>query len=69
MSWLWWILLLVVLGGIGWYFWSKSQNEGPPAPPKPPTGGLSPVSGFTAVKDRIEDESPSETSIWFRKIF
>lgn len=69
-AWLWWVLLVLVLAGIGWYFWSKSQkDEHPPTQPMPPTGGLSPVSGFTAVKDKIEDDSPHEPSIWTKKLF
>jgi hypothetical protein len=66
--WFWWVLLIVVLGGVGYYFYSKSQSGGP-FQPNPPTGGLSPVSGFTAVQDRIEDESQAEPSIWTRKLF
>jgi hypothetical protein len=68
-SWLWWILLVLILAGIGWYFWSKNQPDEHPAQPMPPVGGLSPVSGFTAVKDQIEDESSPEPSFWTRKIF
>jgi cobalamin biosynthesis Mg chelatase CobN len=68
--WFLWLLVLLVLGGIGWYFWSKSQEEHQnPTQPMPPTGGLSPVSGFTAVKDRIEDEAEAKPSFWSKKIF
>jgi cobalamin biosynthesis Mg chelatase CobN len=68
--WFLWLLVLLVLGGIGWYFWSKSQEEHQnPAQPMPPTGGLSPVSGFAAVKDRIEDETEAKPSFWSKKIF
>jgi hypothetical protein len=66
--WIWWILLIVVLGGIGWYFWSKNQSDDH-SQPMPPVGGLSPVSGFTAVKDRIEDDSETETPFWSKKLF
>jgi hypothetical protein len=65
--WLWWILLILVVGGVGYYFWDKSRSDS--SMPMPPTGGLSPVSGFTAVKDRIEDEAEAHTSIWTRKLF
>jgi len=68
-SWIWWILLILALGGAGWYFWSKNQSEGGSSQPKPPVGGLSPVSGFTAVKDKIEDESQEGTSFWSKKLF
>lgn len=68
-SWLWWVLLVLVLAGIGWYFWSKNQPDDHPSQPMPPVGGLSPVSGFTAVQDKIEDDSEKETSIWSKKLF
>lgn len=64
-----WILVILVVAGIGWYFWSKSRENQYPTQPTPPTGGLSPVSGFTALKDRIEDEADSKPSIWSKKIF
>jgi len=64
-----WLLLIIVLGGVGWYFWSKNHPEDHVDQPMPPVGGLSPVSGFTALKDQIEEESPSETSFWSKKIF
>jgi hypothetical protein len=64
-----WLLLVPILAGIGWYFWSKNQPHDHPSQPMPPVGGLSPVSGFTAVKDQIEDESAPETSFWFKKLF
>jgi hypothetical protein len=68
--WFLWLLVLLVLGGIGWYFWSKSQSDHQsPSQPMPPVGGLSPVSGFTAVKDRIEDEVDSKPSFWSKKLF
>lgn len=66
--WFIWLLVLILVGFLGWYFWNKSR-EGHPGQPMPPTGGLSPVSGFTALKDKIEDESESKPSIWFKKIF
>lgn len=67
--WLLWVLVVLVLAGIGWYFWTKNQENHPPTQPMPPTGGLSPVSGFTAVKDRIEDDVEPKPSIWSKKIF
>ena len=68
-SWIWWVLLILALGGAGWYFWSKNQAEADSSRPKPPTGGLSPVSGFTAVKDRIENDTEETQSIWTKKLF
>ena len=68
--WFLWLIVILVLGGIGWYFWSKNQDEHQnPTQPMAPTGGLSPVSGFTAVKERIEDEAESQPSFWSKKIF
>lgn len=66
--WLLWLLVLILVGLLGWYFWNKSQQSHP-GQPMPPTGGLSPVSGFTALRDKIEDESESKPSIWSKKIF
>lgn len=67
--WFLWLLLVIVLAVIGWYFWSKKQEGNSPNQPKPPSGGLSPVSGYTAVKDRIEGEEDYKPSIWFKKLF
>lgn len=68
--WFLWVLVVLILGGIGWYFWSKKQSEGShyPGQPKPPVGGVSPVSGFMAVKDRIADDS-DKPSFWSKKLF
>jgi hypothetical protein len=68
-SWLWVPLVLALGGLIGWYFWSKNRTDDHPSQPMPPVGGLSPVSGFTAVRDKIEDDSETETSIWSKKLF
>lgn len=66
--WFLWLLVVLVLLGIGWYFWAKNQEDDF-GQPKAPTGGLSPVSGFTAVKDQIEEEAKSAPSIWTKKLF
>ena len=67
--WVLWALGLIAIGGIGWVYWSKRQSEDS-AQPMPPVGGLSPVSGFTAVKDNIEEEATSsEVSFWSKKLF
>lgn len=68
-SWLLWLLVILVLAGVGWYFWNKSQENHPPTAPMPPTGGLSPVSGFTAIKGKIEGQEAPKPSIWSKKIF
>ncbi|HET9870495.1 MAG TPA: hypothetical protein VFR02_08380 [bacterium] len=63
---LWWLLLLLILAGIGWYFWSKNHNDEDEFQPHPPSGGLSPVSGYTGTKELEEKKTPS---IWTRKLF
>jgi hypothetical protein len=35
----------------------------------PPVGGLSPVSGFTAVKDRIKEDPSEGVPSWSKKLF
>ena len=66
--WILWTILVVAAAGIGWFFWSKNQS-GDSGQPNPPVGGLSPVSGFTGVKNDIEDDSNSEPSFWSKKLF
>ncbi|HVM33232.1 MAG TPA: hypothetical protein VMU88_08880 [bacterium] len=63
---LWWLLLILILAGIGWYFWSKNHNDEDEFQPHPPSGGLSPVSGFTGTKELEAKKAPS---IWTRKLF
>jgi hypothetical protein len=63
---LWWLLLILILAGIGWYFWSKNHSDDDEFQPHPPSGGLSPVSGYTGTKELEEKKSPS---IWTRKLF
>lgn len=66
--WIWWVLLVLVLGGVGWFLKNRSES-GDYSQPNPPVGGLSPVSGFTGVKNNIEDETDSKTSFWSKKLF
>ncbi len=66
--WILWTVLVVAVAGIGWFFWSKNQS-GDSGQPNPPVGGLSPVSGFTGVKNNIEDDSDSKPSFWSKKLF
>ena len=68
-GWFWWVLILLAIGGGGWYFWSESRSDNHPHQPNPPTGGLSPVSGFTALKNKNEGNSKTKTSFWFKKLF
>jgi hypothetical protein len=67
--WVLWAIGILAVGGIGYVVWSKTQSE-ESIQPMPPVGGLSPVSGFTAVKDRIEENfQPAEPSFWSKKLF
>ncbi|HUO57770.1 MAG TPA: hypothetical protein VMV05_06300 [bacterium] len=70
-GWVMWVLLVLVGGGGGWYFWSKRQEASlvNPNQPKPPVGGLSPVSGYTGKRTEYEAKDPAKTSIWFKKLF
>ncbi|MGH7739951.1 MAG: hypothetical protein ACREL1_07370 [bacterium] len=65
---LWWLLLILILAGLGWYFWSKNHNDDDEFQPHPPSGGLSPVSGYTGLKGLSADEKKNK-SIWTRKLF
>jgi hypothetical protein len=59
------ILIALVLAGGGYYLWSKKSHR--KNRPLPPHGGLSPVSGFTALKDRVHSDSPKKISFWSKK--
>jgi hypothetical protein len=64
----WFLILsgLVLIAALGYYFWTKKtppQNNYP----LPPMGGLSPVGGFTAMRNKIRSEK--KQSIWTKKIF
>jgi hypothetical protein len=65
---LWWLLLILILAGIGWYFWSKNHSDDDEFQPHPPSGGLSPVSGYTGTK-HLEADEKKAPSIWTRKLF
>jgi hypothetical protein len=61
------IAIIILVAALGFYFWTKKT---PPHNdfPLPPMGGLSPVGGFTAMKNKIQQE-PKKQSIWTKKIF
>jgi cobalamin biosynthesis Mg chelatase CobN len=65
---LWWLLLILILAGIGWYFWSKNHSDEDEFQPHPPSGGLSPVSGYTGTRDLAAEEKKAP-SLWTRKLF
>lgn len=66
-TWILWVLGIAALGGLGYMAWAKRQAA-EESQPMPPVGGLSPVSGFTALKDQIEEETP-KPSFWSKKLF
>jgi hypothetical protein len=61
------IAIIILVAALGFYFWTKKT---PPHNdfPLPPMGGLSPVGGFTAMKNKIRQESKKQ-SVWTKKIF
>jgi len=58
---------IALVAALGFYFWTK---KAPPHNdfPLPPMGGLSPVGGFTAMRDKVQQNS-KKRSIWTKKIF
>ena len=64
--WFLWLVVLGLLGGGGYWYWSHRNENNSPYQPQPPVGGLSPVSGFTA---RRTTPGPKKISIWKRKLF
>ncbi len=64
-----WLLVILALGGAGYYFWSKTRIEEHPLQPQKPLGGLSPVSGFTAIRGQLEKKRNTQKSFWLKKIF
>jgi len=68
-DWLWGALLLAI-AGVGWYFLAKGHSHPPgQAQPHSPTGGLSPVSGFTGLRGVNETRTGKKPSFWSKKIF
>ncbi len=64
--WFIWLIVLAVLGGGAYWYWSHRREDETPYQPQPPVGGLSPVSGFTARRNLTESK---KTSFWNRKLF
>jgi hypothetical protein len=58
---------IALVAAVGLYFWTKKE---PPHNdfPLPPMGGLSPVSGFTAMRNKVGAETKKH-SLWNKKIF
>ncbi len=64
--WFLWLVVLALLGGGAYWYWSHRKEDDSPYQPQPPVGGLSPVSGFTARKKMPE---PKKISFWKRNLF
>ena len=65
-----WPLILagiVLVAALGFYFWTKKN---PPHNdfPLPPMGGLSPIGGFTAMRNKVQPKTKKQ-SIWTKKTF
>jgi hypothetical protein len=68
-DWVWGVVLLAS-AGLGWLYLAKGQgNSSHKIQPLPPTGGLSPVSGYMLQKENKETEPRPKTSFWRKKIF
>jgi hypothetical protein len=65
--WFLWLVVLVILGGGAYWYFTRNKDEETPYQPQPPVGGLSPVSGYTGLKR--SSSSHKKTSIWNRKLF
>jgi hypothetical protein len=57
---------LALAAALGFYFWTK---KAPPHNdfPLPPMGGLSPVGGFTGMKNKVKQETKKQ-SFWNKKV-
>ena len=61
------LAIIALLAAIGFYLWTK---KAPPHNdfPLPPMGGLSPVGGFTAMRNKVKQENKKK-SLWNKKVF
>jgi hypothetical protein len=64
--WFLWLVVLVILGGGAYWYFTRNKDEETPYQPQPPVGGLSPVSGYTGQK---KSNSSKKISFWKRKLF
>lgn len=57
---------VALVAALGFYFWTK---KAPPHNdfPLPPMGGLSPVGGFAAMRNKVQQETKKQT-IWTKKV-
>jgi len=61
------IAIIALIAAVGFYFWTK---KAPPHNdfPLPPMGGLSPVGGYTALRNKVKTETKKD-SFWNKKLF
>jgi len=65
-----WPLILAgaaLVAALGFYFWTKKTSPHKNFP-LPPMGGLSPIGGFTATRNKVRPEA-KKRSIWTKKVF
>lgn len=58
---------IALAAALGFYFWTKKASPHKDFP-LPPMGGLSPVGGFTAMRNKVQPEIKNR-SIWTKKLF
>lgn len=58
---------VALVAALGFYFWTKKASRRKNFP-LPPMGGLSPVGGFTALRNKVQPET-KKRSIWTKKVF
>ena len=58
---------IALAAALGFYFWTKKTSSHKNFP-LPPMGGLSPVGGFTAMRNKVQPET-KKRSIWTKKLF
>lgn len=58
---------VALAAALGFYFWTKKTSSHKDFP-LPPMGGLSPVGGFTAMRNKVQPETKKQ-SIWTKRLF
>ncbi len=58
---------IALAAALGFYFWTKKTSPRKDFP-LPPMGGLSPVGGFTAMRNKVQPET-KKSSFWAKKLF
>jgi hypothetical protein len=58
---------VALAAALGFYFWTKKTSSHKDSP-LPPMGGLSPVGGFTAIRNKVQPET-KKWSVWTKNLF